>query len=113
DLRVAPRAITHERHQRAAAPRILAVVRVAAIRVRAARLHLEARPVAPGAVLPVELRAPVTARARRRERRLELVERLVRAAPGTGEHRLGDGPRAVPAFVTRVENGRASCRGRL
>src|SRR5690606_34794854 len=103
-FRVAPRAIPHERHQRSAAIRILAVMRVAAVSVRAVRLHLEARTVAPCAILPVELRAAATTRTSRRERRLELVERLVGAAPRTRDHGLGDRPRAVTAFVARVED---------
>src|SRR5690606_5152515 len=64
----------------------------------------EARPVAPRAVLPVQLRAAMAAWARRREGRLELVQRLVRAAPRTSEHRLGYRTGAVTAFVARVEH---------
>src|SRR5690606_35884223 len=104
DLRMAPWAIAHERQQLPAAARIVAVMGVTAIRVRAARLDLEAPPVAPPTVLPDQLRGAMAARARRREGRLELVERLVRAAPRTGEHRLGNRSGAVAAFVARVEH---------
>src|SRR5690606_40519552 len=60
----------------------------------------------PRAVLPIELRPLVAARARRGIRRLELAaDRLLRAAPRAADHRLRDRSRAVSALVPRLEHG--------
>src|SRR5690606_25208146 len=103
DLAAAPGTVTHERHQRPAAAQVRAVVGVTAVRIVAVGFHLEARAVAPRAVLPVQLRAAMAARAGGRVVGHEALDRLLAAAPGTGLHRLRYGPRAVPAFEARVE----------
>src|SRR5262249_10811648 len=102
-LRAAPWAVTHERHQRSAAPLVAALRDVALVREVARGLGLEAGPVARGAVAPVELDAAAAARAFGRMAAVVPRERRVGAAPWATLHRLRDRARAVPALVARVE----------
>ena len=76
---------------------------VAAIGVLALATRLEARPVAPGAIVPIELRAAVAARAAGRERRFVAEHFAAVAAPGAGLHGFGDGPVAAAAFEVRFQ----------
>src|SRR5690606_7269153 len=103
-LGAAPRAIAHERHQRAPAARVRAFRDIAPVAVAAVRLRLEAGAVAPGAVVPVAFHAALAARALRGQGRLAAARRVLDAAPRAGVHALRNRSLAAPALVTRVEH---------
>src|SRR5262249_10152503 len=96
DLSMTPWALPHEEHQiPALALRILAAGDVAPIGVFTRRHIFKTRPIAPRAILPVELHTAIASRAGRRKRRFFAKLLTVIPAPRAGQHVLRNRPGAL------------------
>ncbi len=103
DFAPAPRAVTHEWHQRLPAFAISAFARVALVRVTTSRFNLVSRAVTPCTVMPVCLDAPLAPRADRRQTGIATTCGVPGAAPWARMHTFCDRPVTSPAMIMGIE----------